>query len=277
MGKFEPKDITGQRYGMLTAICRTEEKRGGGYKWLCKCDCGNEVVVDIGNLRKNGGTQSCGCVKKNREIIPLQEYENRKKEELETHTGEWEYVRCYNRDKGKHIVRCRKCGAEKQVHSFLHIAVCQSCDREQKKYEEEQRKYKSCVVCGARFKPQKSTALYCSDRCSRKAQRARRKEQEKERNKTYKRLREARAVKNGKVDYSITLARLIERDNHICQLCGREVNESDYIYVGDVFIAGNDYPSIDHIKPLSKGGVHQWENVQLAHRLCNSLKSNKEN
>ena len=41
------------------------------------------------------------------------------------------------------------------------------------------------------------------------------------------------------------------------------------------FIAGNDYPSIDHIIPISKGGQHTWDNVQLAHMICNSIKNNK--
>ena len=41
------------------------------------------------------------------------------------------------------------------------------------------------------------------------------------------------------------------------------------------FIAGNSYPSIDHIIPVSRGGTHTWDNVQLAHRYCNSIKSNK--
>ena len=30
-------------------------------KWLCKCDCGNEVAVSGSNLR-TGHTQSCGCL-----------------------------------------------------------------------------------------------------------------------------------------------------------------------------------------------------------------------
>lgn len=33
----------------------------GRTKWLCKCDCGNEVVVTQKNLC-NGNTKSCGCL-----------------------------------------------------------------------------------------------------------------------------------------------------------------------------------------------------------------------
>ena len=38
-------------------------------------------------------------------------------------------------------------------------------------------------------------------------------------------------------------------------------------------ICGPMYPSIDHIYPVSKGGMHAWNNVQLAHRKCNTYKS----
>lgn len=54
-------DITGNRYGRLTVIERTEEKSGTAYKWLCRCDCGNYVKGAINHL-KRGNIQSCGCV-----------------------------------------------------------------------------------------------------------------------------------------------------------------------------------------------------------------------
>lgn len=50
-------DRTGVRYGRLVALRQVE-----GTKWLCRCDCGNEIVVDGRNLTM-GGTQSCGCLK----------------------------------------------------------------------------------------------------------------------------------------------------------------------------------------------------------------------
>ena len=82
-----------------------------------------------------------------------------------------------------------------------------------------------------------------------------------------------RCVKCG--DYSITLNELYERDNGICKLCGHPCDWEDYTRSGETFIAGDYYPSIDHIKPLSKGGEHNWSNVQLAHRICNSIKSDR--
>ena len=55
-------DLTGQKFGRLTVIERAEN-RGKRVTWLCKCECGNEIVIIGGNL-KNGSTKSCGCYKK---------------------------------------------------------------------------------------------------------------------------------------------------------------------------------------------------------------------
>ena len=200
-------------------------------------------------------------------------YEDKKRNEVCLLTNDWEYVRCINRNKGRHIIRCKGCGKERTTGSLTKLPLCFSCVAEQKKRDKEKCKHKTCLICGCDFEPQRSTALYCSVKCKNKAKG--RTDKVRERRKINKRLREAKAAKNGKVDYSITLSKLIKRDNHICQLCGRMVDEADYTYINDTFIAGNNYPSIDHIKPLSKGGVHQWDNVQLAHRLCNSLKCDK--
>lgn len=53
-------DITGIKYTRLTPI-----KYLKGSKWLCKCDCGNETIVDTRNLT-SGHTRSCGCIKNER-------------------------------------------------------------------------------------------------------------------------------------------------------------------------------------------------------------------
>ena len=42
---------------------------------------------------------------------------------------------------------------------------------------------------------------------------------------------------------------------------------------GSFFIAGNMYPSIDHVIAVANGGTHEWSNVKLAHRICNSNKN----
>lgn len=58
------EDLSGQKFGKLTAIKRVENKilpGGGQYvRWLCKCDCGKETLSRATSL-KNGTARSCGC------------------------------------------------------------------------------------------------------------------------------------------------------------------------------------------------------------------------
>ena len=54
-------DLTGQRFGRLLVIREAGRDRWGKVTWLCKCDCGNEIVVSGDNLRREH-TQSCGCL-----------------------------------------------------------------------------------------------------------------------------------------------------------------------------------------------------------------------
>lgn len=67
-------DMTGQRFGRLVAVKQIDKADIGkenGIYWLCKCDCGNEVVVASQSL-KRGQTKSCGCLRKEKkEIIDL--------------------------------------------------------------------------------------------------------------------------------------------------------------------------------------------------------------
>lgn len=56
------KDLTGKRFGKLTAIKRTERKSAKrGYYWLCECDCGNYKEASVTHLN-GGNTRSCGCL-----------------------------------------------------------------------------------------------------------------------------------------------------------------------------------------------------------------------
>lgn len=58
---FKMNDITGKKFGKLTAIKPVGKTKRGGYSWLCKCDCGGEKVTSLLCLT-NGNTTSCGCV-----------------------------------------------------------------------------------------------------------------------------------------------------------------------------------------------------------------------
>lgn len=58
------RDLTGQRFGKLTALSRAENRvTSSGSQvvmWNCLCDCGNTTVVSRANLT-SGHTLSCGC------------------------------------------------------------------------------------------------------------------------------------------------------------------------------------------------------------------------
>lgn len=48
---------------------------------------------------------------------------------------------------------------------------------------------------------------------------------------------------------------VLELDDGICGICGKDVDPFDY--------------HVDHVVPLSRGGDHSYANVQLSHPICN--------
>jgi hypothetical protein len=63
------------------------------------------------------------------------------------------------------------------------------------------------------------------------------------------------------IDVGITLDKVFERDEGTCQICRLPCLRQQ--------------ASIDHVTPLSKGGSHTWDNVQLAHHTCNARKGSR--
>lgn len=58
-------DLTGQRFGRLVVLEKSESSRPRFLRWLCKCDCGVEHVV-LGAALRGGNTLSCGCLSRDR-------------------------------------------------------------------------------------------------------------------------------------------------------------------------------------------------------------------
>lgn len=60
-------DLTGQRFGKLTVVSRAEDIISSSGKtkaiaWLCKCDCGNEIIMRDSRLKSvSHKVKSCGC------------------------------------------------------------------------------------------------------------------------------------------------------------------------------------------------------------------------
>ena len=58
--KQKHQDLTGKRFGSLTVLAKSENKRGRAILWICRCDCGNRCEKPTSEL--NAGTAvSCGC------------------------------------------------------------------------------------------------------------------------------------------------------------------------------------------------------------------------
>ena len=62
-GKF--KDLTEMTFGKLTVLECVGNTKGGHAQWLCRCECGNEVIVASSHL-KSEHTKSCGCLQRNK-------------------------------------------------------------------------------------------------------------------------------------------------------------------------------------------------------------------
>ena len=59
-------DLTGRVFGRLIVDSHAG-KKGNIHQWLCRCECGNTLVVVGGSLR-GGKTSSCGCYGRERLI-----------------------------------------------------------------------------------------------------------------------------------------------------------------------------------------------------------------
>lgn len=56
------KDEVGKKYGRLTVLYDSglREPSNRVIKWVCKCDCGRQHIVN-GNHLRFGHVKSCGC------------------------------------------------------------------------------------------------------------------------------------------------------------------------------------------------------------------------
>lgn len=212
---------------------------------------------------------------------------------VDTNTSlRFEYIGGYKNNEGTVQCRCRFCGRVSEItwqsisKGYASCSLCAEdeknriaeiksrdllvrqeqkrikqerlkAERAKQKEEQYKKRFHACPVCGEITDRRK----YCSDACANKA--------------ANKRHEISRRIKINNVmkDKDISVRSLYKRDNGVCYLCGKPCSYDDYVTRDGAFIAGDWYPSIDHVIPLSKGGEHSWDNVRLAHRLCNSLKS----
>lgn len=111
-----------------------------------------------------------------------------------------------------------------------------------------------CIVCGKEYETYNPAQKTCSKECGKRLKHAH---------------KHKRIPKSQLVDKDITLEALYKRDFGVCYLCGKPCDWNDK----KDMIVGPTYPSIDHMIPISRGGLHAWTNVKLAHFECNWKKS----
>jgi hypothetical protein len=172
----------------------------------------------------------------------------------------------------REVIRIKREEEEKLQREKLNEERIRQQEERRREKEEEQRKKKKakmqevhiCGCCGRQYTIEETgynSAKYCSERCQNRAYR-RKHDQVRDHRKRWR-----------KHDSDITLEKLFKRDSGKCYLCGGDCDWSDIrVNENGIHIAGNQYPSIDHVFPLSKGGTDTWDNIKLAHRICNSLK-----
>lgn len=208
-----------------------------------------------------------------------------------------EYISGYTGSQSLITVRCKTCGHEFEARYDVIVYMKKTCpackakaqteaneanaiaeakrivEREQReadrarakataKAEAERKriaKIHPCPVCGETT----SRPIYCSDRCAKRARNKR------------KEIKRRAKIKSALVDHDITIEGLYRRDGGRCHICGLQCNWEDYTVRDGTVIAGDWYPSIDHVIPLAKGGEHSWKNIKIAHRRCNTWKRDR--
>lgn len=67
-------NISGKKFGALTAVQPYSGSRGGSVLWECLCDCG-KTKITTAKLLLRGDCTSCGCLKKARALEHVAKYE----------------------------------------------------------------------------------------------------------------------------------------------------------------------------------------------------------
>lgn len=180
------KDLTGQKFGELTAVRPTEERYFGSVVWECKCSCGKVCYIPRLSLVSEQ-TKSCGHIRyidlrgirfsRLVAIRPLSAKSEPKKwlcrcdcggaviaRSSDLKTGNTRSCGCLSRKSGTPYAKCPSC--EERFPIVLDgnktPQFCKSCEP---KYAG--RAWRICPVCKGLFpSPPSSNAVTCSKECS---------------------------------------------------------------------------------------------------------------
>lgn len=170
------------------------------------------------------------------------------------------------RKRRDHLVECIVCSkAETEKRKLNERLDRQEAKERDKRHNREikQLSFHTCRHCGEIIPFNRSVC----DKCKREVTKE---------NYRQKDIRRRTKLLKVRRDRDINLRKLYDRDNGICYLCGKVCDFNDSKYVDGAFIVGNNYPTVEHIKPISLGGSDTWDNIKLACLYCNSKKGNRE-
>jgi hypothetical protein len=87
----KPYNLTNKRFGNLVVV--SSSNSNGKSPWICKCDCGNNIILDSNEL-VYVGKLNCGCLNKTKNINF-----NTTKNKISTTQATWYSMkeRCYNK------------------------------------------------------------------------------------------------------------------------------------------------------------------------------------
>ena len=117
-----------------------------------------------------------------------------------------------------------------------------------------------CDVCGVRFEQHMGRSRkYCSDRCHRESEVF---QSDRRASKAIARFKRRNGVDSPLNEY-VDPFEIFERDGWECQVCGKETPKA---------LRGSrnpNSPELDHIVPVSRGGLHNRKNLRCCCRSCN--------
>lgn len=178
------------------------------------------------------------------------------------HNFKYNYHNLTSKHKGKN--KCPYCREQRNIQKRINKMLSEQNDILKKQTKLKTNKkiivyLRDCKICGNDFITTRHQRVCCSEKCSKR---------------NLNIHTDERRYKGITIDKDITLDKLFKRDKGICAICNGLCDIKAIKKTKKAYICGEYYPTIDHIKPISKGGKHSWNNVQLAHMICNTYKSN---
>ena len=218
------------------------------YEGVKKCKMCNE---DISNMKINAMYCSASC-------------KQRAVDRRKGHKSKEEYLKMVGKQRKQRLARLEIKAKERQKKRAISN-IAKLLNKEVLRREKVIELTRPCVECGTPFYNIQPHALTCSPLCSKRRA-----------NRLQKLYNSNRLNDSNIVDKDITLQKLFDKYEGICYLCGKECDFNDKVITEEGYtIVGKTYPSIEHVIPISKNGLHSWDNVNLAHHYCNSIKSDK--